>query len=92
MVFRADTGERLLDLLTGLSQMGPPMTFMIDGKQYVVVAGGPAQAGGRGGQGGGQGKQEKQAGPPARSRLLALVLDGTTPLPGVPPSAPAPAK
>jgi hypothetical protein len=40
LVFRADTGEKLLELATGLSQMGPPITFMIDGRQYVTVAGG----------------------------------------------------
>ena len=32
-----------MDITTGLSQMGPPMTFMLDGKQYVAIAGGPAQ-------------------------------------------------
>src|SRR5262249_57800354 len=37
IAYRADTGEQLLDLDTHLSQMGPPMTFMLDGKQYVAV-------------------------------------------------------
>jgi quinohemoprotein ethanol dehydrogenase len=79
-VYRADTGENLLDLPLGVSSAGPPMTFMMDGIQYVAVAGGPPQQpGGRGGRGGGA-----QAGPPQPSRLLALALDGTTPLPGVP--------
>jgi PQQ-dependent dehydrogenase (methanol/ethanol family) len=57
LAYRADTGDQLLDLTTGLSQMGPPMTYMLDGKQYIVVAGGPppAPGGGRGGAGGGQG-------------------------------------
>ena len=36
LAYRADTGEQLLDLQTGLSQMGPPMTFMLDGKQHVL--------------------------------------------------------
>ena len=40
MAFRADTGEKLLELQTGLSQIGPPITFAIDGKQYLAVAGG----------------------------------------------------
>ena len=54
IVYRADNGDQLLDITTGLSQMGPPMTFMLDGKQYVAIAGGPAQQGaGRGGAGGG---------------------------------------
>jgi hypothetical protein len=44
--------EQVLDLATGLSQMGPPMIFMIDGKQYISVAGGPPAppGAGRGGQ------------------------------------------
>jgi hypothetical protein len=57
LVFRADNGQLLLDLPTGLAQMGPPMTFMLDGKQVIMVAGGPAQqGGGRGGAGAGAAK------------------------------------
>jgi hypothetical protein len=96
LAFRADTGEQLLDLETGLSQMGPPMTFMADGKQIVAVAGGPPQqGGGRGGPGGGGGgggrgaAPDPNAPPPPPSKLIALALDGA-PIP-VPP-APAPAK
>jgi quinohemoprotein ethanol dehydrogenase len=46
IAFRADTGENLLELQPGLAQLGPPMTFMIDKRQYVAVAGsrsGPSQ-------------------------------------------------
>ncbi len=39
MAFRADTGEKLLELQTGLSQIGPPITFTIDGKQCLAVSG-----------------------------------------------------
>src|SRR5205814_200676 len=53
IAYRADTGEQLLDLDTHLSQMGPPMTFLIDGKQYIAVAGGPPAQAGAGGRGGG---------------------------------------
>jgi quinohemoprotein ethanol dehydrogenase len=86
LAYRADTGEQLLDLQTGLSQMGPPMTFMLDGKQYLVVAGGPAQAGGGRGGGGGAGRGAAPApgAPPAParpSRLVAYVLDGKATLP-----------
>jgi hypothetical protein len=36
-VFRADDGTQVANLVTGPSP-GPPMTYMLDGKQYVVVA------------------------------------------------------
>ena len=63
IVYRADNGDQLMDITTGLSQMGPPMTFMLDGKQYIAIAGGPPPAGGgRGGAGGGRGG----AAPPGR--------------------------
>jgi PQQ-dependent dehydrogenase (methanol/ethanol family) len=55
IVYRADNGDQLMDITTGLSQMGPPMTFMLDGKQYVAISGGPTQAGGGRGAGGGGG-------------------------------------
>lgn len=55
-VYRADTGEKLLDVDLHLTNVGPPMTFMLDGKQYVAIAGGPpAPAGGGGGRGRGPG-------------------------------------
>jgi outer membrane protein assembly factor BamB len=57
LAFKADTGEQVLSLATGLPQSpGPPMTFMLDGKQYIAFAGamaGGAGAGGGGGRGGG---------------------------------------
>jgi PQQ-dependent dehydrogenase (methanol/ethanol family) len=70
--YNADTGQQVLELETGLSQMGPPMTFQIDGKQYVAVAGGPP-AGAGGGRGGGGAPAPAPAQP---SRLLVLALDG----------------
>src|SRR5205085_1647247 len=65
IAYRADTGEQLLDLDTHLTQMGPPVTFMIDGKQYIAVAGGPTAPGGGGGRGG-----APPAGPAKPSQLL----------------------
>jgi len=56
LAFKADTGEQVLDLATGVANPGPPVTFMLDGKQYVAVAGslgGGGGAGGGGGRGGG---------------------------------------
>ena len=40
MAYSADKGEKLLEMKTGApSGMGPPMTYMLDGRQYLVVAG-----------------------------------------------------
>jgi quinohemoprotein ethanol dehydrogenase len=73
MAYRADTGEKLLDIQTGLrGGMGPPITYMVDGKQYVSVAGG-------------RGQVVRPTGAPALPtpevtappKLLTFVLDGT---------------
>jgi quinohemoprotein ethanol dehydrogenase len=53
VAYSADKGEKLLDVNTGLrGGMGPPITFMLDGKQYVALAGGTGSFGGFGGGGG----------------------------------------
>ncbi|PYS18058.1 MAG: hypothetical protein DMG11_33985 [Acidobacteria bacterium] len=40
--YSADKGEKLLDIQTGLrGGMGPPITYMLDGKQYLAFLGGP---------------------------------------------------
>ncbi|HTG74443.1 MAG TPA: hypothetical protein VMB70_11765, partial [Terriglobia bacterium] len=62
--FKADTGEQVLDLATGIANPGPPMTFMIDGKQYIAIAGSIPGAGGGGGGGGGGGRGGGAAGAP----------------------------
>src|SRR5262245_57338027 len=42
--YSADKGEKLFEVQTGLrGGMGPPITFMLDGKQYVALAGGTGQ-------------------------------------------------
>ena len=41
VAYTADKGEKVLDIDTGLrGGMGPPMTFQLDGKQYISLAGG----------------------------------------------------
>lgn len=76
LAYRADNGDQLLDLHTNLSQMSPPMTFMIDGKQYIAVAGGPP------GPGMGFGSDSTDApGSKPPSRLLVFELDGKAKLP-----------
>ena len=41
VAYTADKGDKVLDIDTGLrGGMGPPMTYMLDGKQYISLAGG----------------------------------------------------
>jgi quinohemoprotein ethanol dehydrogenase len=57
--FTADKGEPLLDLTLPLTAgTGPPMTYMLDGKQYIAVMAGTGlgQRGFGGGGGGGRGR------------------------------------
>jgi quinohemoprotein ethanol dehydrogenase len=50
IAYSADKGEKLLDITTGLrGGMGPPITFQIDGKQYVALMGGQGVVAARGG-------------------------------------------
>ncbi len=78
--YSADKGEKLLELKTGVpGQMAPPITYMVDGKQYVAI-----QVG--------QGRNPAPPGAPApppnpnappamNPRLLVYALDGTAKLP-----------
>jgi quinohemoprotein ethanol dehydrogenase len=66
--FTADKGEQLLDLALPLSGgTGPPMTYMLDGKQYIAVMAGTGAFGrggfGGGGRGAGRGAQPAGAAP-----------------------------
>lgn len=72
IAYRADTGEKVLELHTGMSQMGPPIAFLIDGKQYITVAGGPPGVSAFG---------PPPPGPRKPAHLLAFVLDGKAPMP-----------
>jgi quinohemoprotein ethanol dehydrogenase len=80
MAYRADTGEKLLEIKTGLrGGMGPPMTYMLDGKQYVTLAGGT----GRVTPGADAPPRPPTDGPgPSLPKMLTFVLDGTAALPG----------
>jgi PQQ-dependent dehydrogenase (methanol/ethanol family) len=41
MAYSADKGEKLLEVQTGLrGGMGPPITYMLDGRQYISLMGG----------------------------------------------------
>jgi len=83
----ADKGEVIWEVPTGQTGgMGPPITFMLDGKQYIAVAGGQGQGGG------GRGGAAAAAAPPTTPvlpRLYVYVLDGAAPNPTPAPAAPA---
>jgi len=88
--YTADKGAQLLDIALPLTAgVGAPMTFMLDGKQYIAVmagTGGPVGGGGRGGRGG----------PPAPAAPLeptaAAAQRGNAPAtPALPPAAAPPA-
>jgi quinohemoprotein ethanol dehydrogenase len=67
MAYSADEGELLFEVRTGQTGgMSPPMTYMLDGKQYVALAGGQGNLGfgGRGGRGRGNNEPTQ---PPAFS-------------------------
>ena len=73
--YSADKGEKLLEIQTGLKGgMGPPMTYMLDGKQYIALMGGTGPVVAR--------NAEPGAAPPAATaqtvfpKLLTFVLDG----------------
>jgi len=76
MAYSADKGEKLLEIQTGLrSGMGPPITYQLDGKQYVALMGGVgAVTLGNAGPG--------NTATPSAPKLLIFVLDGAAPLPG----------
>lgn len=93
MAYSADKGEKLLELQTGLrSGMGPPITYRVNGKQYVALMGGVGSAAAAAGN----------AGPgnvptPFSPKLLVFEVDGQARLPAAPAESanrpePAPAR
>ncbi len=71
VAYSADKGEKLLELQTGLrSGMGPPITYQLDGKQYVALMGGVGEAAAGGNAG--PGNQST----PFSPKLLTFMLDG----------------
>ena len=77
MAYSADKGEKLLEIETGLKGgMGPPITYVIDGKQYVSLMGGTGRIVPRDGSPAAPGAVL----PPA-PKLLTFVLDGKGTLP-----------
>lgn len=75
--FHAETGEELWSFVTQTGVIAPPVTFTVEGEQYVAV-----QAGWGGGFGIASGLKPPPG--PARSRILTFKLGGTHQLPAVP--------
>jgi quinohemoprotein ethanol dehydrogenase len=74
IAWSADKGEKLFELPTGLRNgMGPPITFAVDGKQYIALMGGSGGAPSPG--------RSAEATTPMKPRLLVFGLDGKAQLP-----------
>ena len=75
VAYSADTGVKLHEIQTGLrSGMGPPITYRLDGRQYVALMGGVgAVTLGTAGPG-------NQA-TPVSPKLMTFALDASTALP-----------
>jgi PQQ-dependent dehydrogenase (methanol/ethanol family) len=72
LAYSADKGEKLAEIQTGLkSGMGPPITFRLDGKQYIALMGGvgPAAQGGNAGPG--------NQPTPFSPKLMTFAVDGS---------------
>ena len=67
LAYAAEDGKKLFEVSTRQGGMGPPITYELEGKQYISFMGGTGQ-GGRGGA----------ASPP---RLYTFVLDGKEQMP-----------
>ena len=80
LAYSADKGEKLFELQTGRTGMGPPITYQVDGKQYVALMGGLGRSGMTAGP-----TDAKIDTPPL---LFVFELDGKTPMPT--PAAPPP--
>jgi quinohemoprotein ethanol dehydrogenase len=81
--YAADTGADLWKFHAGVAVTGVPITYSVDGRQYVSITAGPLN-----GAAGGFGSVSAQWGWDPRvhpRRLLTFVLDGTARLPPTPP-------
>jgi hypothetical protein len=89
LIYSADKGEKLHEINTQLRQgMGPPITYMLDGKQYIAIPGGrgvvpppPAPPGGAAAGGpapapaGGGNSAAGPAAPPVPPRIVTYAIN-----------------
>jgi quinohemoprotein ethanol dehydrogenase len=80
VVYSADKGEKLYEIKTGKTGVAPPITYEIDGKQYVAFMAGA----GRQGPAATGPTDAKVENPPM---LFVFSLDGKAEMPAVPPQA-----
>jgi quinohemoprotein ethanol dehydrogenase len=87
--YTADKGEKLLDItLERTSGVGPPMTFQLDGKQYIAVMAGTGAVGGRGAGGGGNRGGNRGGAPQEATAAAANAANVPPPPPATPPPPP----
>jgi quinohemoprotein ethanol dehydrogenase len=87
IAYSADNGDKLFETTTGQRLgMGPPITFLVDGKQYIALMGGTG-----GTASPGQNGQNGAPPPKQKPQLLVFGLDGQAELakPGATPAPPA---
>jgi len=75
LAYSADKGEKLYEVQTGRTGMAPPITYEIDGKQYVALLGGAGRTAATAGT-----NDAKVENPPL---LFVFALDGKAELPTV---------
>jgi hypothetical protein len=75
MAYSADDGDLLLEIQTGQrGGMSPPMTFELDGKQYVALVGGTGGGGGGRGRGNAEPTAPPAFAPPASGNPTLMVF------------------
>ena len=79
VVYSADKGEKLYEIKTGKTGVAPPITYEIDGKQYVAFMAGAGRPGTV------VGPTDAKVDNPAM--LFVFSLDGKAEMPAVPPQA-----
>jgi quinohemoprotein ethanol dehydrogenase len=89
MGYTADKGQKVLDITLPItSGVGPPMTYLLDGAQYIAVMAGTGAVGGRGGGGGGgETGGRGNRGEPNQEPTAAAAQGGN--VPPIPATAPA---
>ena len=84
--YAADTGKRLWSFDAKLGIVSPPISYSVQGRQYVSLLVGYGGMAGAGGSAGGHGRNQGWKYGLQPRRLLTFALDGTAHLPDTPPA------